>query len=299
MATSRDAWFKKKTTPLELLFGAHYALTSDFHIGVGVGPGLTRGYGTPQVRGLLSIAWIPAVEPTPPSDRDGDGVLDTDDACPEVAGVRTDDPQDQRLPASPARSRQGRHPRRRRRLPRRARRQDRRPQDQRLPAASARSRQGRHARRRRRLPRRARRQDRRPQDQRLPASSADRDKDGILDNEDACPDAPGPKNADPKKNGCPEARIEAGEIKILQQVKFKTGSADILPVSDAILNAVSDDLATSTPRSRRCASKGTPTTAAAAAMNKGLSATPRRFGRQVARQARHRQGAPHRARASA
>jgi outer membrane protein OmpA-like peptidoglycan-associated protein len=32
----------------------------------------------------------------------------------------------------------------------------------------------------------------------------DRDHDGIVDWEDACPDQPGPKNADPAKNGCPD-----------------------------------------------------------------------------------------------
>ncbi len=32
----------------------------------------------------------------------------------------------------------------------------------------------------------------------------DRDKDGILDSKDACPDEPGKPNADPKKNGCPD-----------------------------------------------------------------------------------------------
>ena len=31
----------------------------------------------------------------------------------------------------------------------------------------------------------------------------DRDKDGIPDDEDACPDVPGVHNDDPAKNGCP------------------------------------------------------------------------------------------------
>ena len=66
----------------------------------------------------------------------------------------------------------------------------------------------------------------------------DRDGDGIPDAEDACPDLPGPRDPNPKINGCPVARIEAGEIKIIQQVKFKTGSAIILPESDSILSAV-------------------------------------------------------------
>lgn len=35
----------------------------------------------------------PPAPPGPPSDRDNDGVLDAEDACPDVPGVRTDDPK--------------------------------------------------------------------------------------------------------------------------------------------------------------------------------------------------------------
>jgi outer membrane protein OmpA-like peptidoglycan-associated protein len=34
----------------------------------------------------------PPPEPAPPSDRDGDGIVDEQDACPDVAGPRSDDP---------------------------------------------------------------------------------------------------------------------------------------------------------------------------------------------------------------
>jgi outer membrane protein OmpA-like peptidoglycan-associated protein len=37
-----------------------------------------------------------------------------------------------------------------------------------------------------------------------PVVESDRDEDGILDAKDACPDEPGKPNADPKKNGCPD-----------------------------------------------------------------------------------------------
>ena len=37
----------------------------------------------------------------------------------------------------------------------------------------------------------------------MPPSPADRDKDGMLDADDACPDVPGVKTNDPKTNGCP------------------------------------------------------------------------------------------------
>ena len=39
----------------------------------------------------------------------------------------------------------------------------------------------------------------------------DRDHDGIPDDEDACPDEPGPPNADPKKNGCPIPKDADGD----------------------------------------------------------------------------------------
>src|SRR6201999_3420956 len=68
----------------------------------------------------------------------------------------------------------------------------------------------------------------------------DRDKDGILNEVDACPDTPGPANKDPKKNGCPQAYIAQGQIKIRDQVKFATGSAMIVPGKDSedVLQAV-------------------------------------------------------------
>jgi outer membrane protein OmpA-like peptidoglycan-associated protein len=66
----------------------------------------------------------------------------------------------------------------------------------------------------------------------------DRDGDGIMDPEDACPDEPGPANTDPKKNGCPIAFVKEGQIRILEQVKFRFGKAELDPASDPILDAV-------------------------------------------------------------
>src|SRR4029453_15767986 len=48
----------------------------------------------------------------------------------------------------------------------------------------------------------------------------------------------GARDPDPKKNGCPLARVEKGQGKIIEQVKFKTGSATILPESNTLLEAV-------------------------------------------------------------
>ena len=72
----------------------------------------------------------------------------------------------------------------------------------------------------------------------------DTDGDGIRDDVDACPNEKGPPDTDPQKNGCPKAvRVTEGEIVILEQVQFKTGSAVILPVSDDLLRQVAGVLA--------------------------------------------------------
>jgi outer membrane protein OmpA-like peptidoglycan-associated protein len=69
----------------------------------------------------------------------------------------------------------------------------------------------------------------------------DIDGDGILNEQDACPREPGKADNDLKKNGCPKAFVQGKQIKIMDQVKFKTGSAEIVKGdkdSDAVLEAV-------------------------------------------------------------
>ena len=51
--------------------------------------------------------------------------------------------------------------------------------------------------------------------------------DGVPNGEDACPDEPGKKDKDPRRNGCPAAFIKDGQIKILDQVKFASSSTAI------------------------------------------------------------------------
>jgi OmpA-OmpF porin, OOP family len=261
--TDSDSFFERRTTPLEWLLGAHYTV-SDFRVGGGVGTGLTRGWGTPVVRTVLSVEWVPSADkdtdgdgimdredacPTVPgirttnprtngcpppmepaaTDRDGDGILDPVDACPDVPGVASEDPAKHGCPAD----RDG----------------DGIPDDKDacpdVPGVPSDDPQ-KHG-----CP-----PDRdgdgipddvdacpdvpgvRSDDPAKNGCPPDRDGDGIADPEDACPDVPGPRNEDPKKHGCPEARIEDGQIKILQQVKFKVNSAEILRESDPTLIAV-------------------------------------------------------------
>ncbi|MCB9664984.1 MAG: OmpA family protein [Alphaproteobacteria bacterium] len=72
-------------TPMELLAAARWAPEGKpVWLRFGVGPGLTRGFGTPAVRAFVTVG---AGRLDPVRDRDGDGINDPDDAC-------VDDPED-------------------------------------------------------------------------------------------------------------------------------------------------------------------------------------------------------------
>jgi OOP family OmpA-OmpF porin len=200
-----SAAFKRRTTPVEIIFGGKYHIGSGIRVGAGVGPGLTRGFGAPRVRVLAAFEWMPDVvkeqKPRPPSDRDRDGIIDSKDACPDVAGEPNDDPQKNGCP--PPSDRDG---------------------DGILDDEDA-------------CPDEPGEPNDDPQKNGCPPPK-DRDGDTILDDEDACPDEPGKPNADPKKNGCPLAKVEERKITILERVEFETDSAKLLPESDSVLNAV-------------------------------------------------------------
>jgi len=80
---------------VELLLGARYRVIDDLELGLAAGPGLTSGLGTPQWRGVFSVAYTPEQK----KDRDHDGIPDAEDACPDVAGVHSDDPRKNGCPA--------------------------------------------------------------------------------------------------------------------------------------------------------------------------------------------------------
>src|SRR5262249_48058089 len=63
--------FAKRQPRFEAILGAHYAVAPDWRIGLGAGPGLTRGFGEPAFRVVASIEFFPHVEekkaePPPP-----------------------------------------------------------------------------------------------------------------------------------------------------------------------------------------------------------------------------------------
>ncbi|MBI4953952.1 MAG: OmpA family protein [Myxococcales bacterium] len=157
-----------ETTPLEIVIGGHYAHSSGMRFGLGAGPGLTRGFGTPVVRVVGSVEWfLPYEEEVPPPpDSDKDGIVDTDDACPTVPGERSDDPKKNGCPP-PDSDKDGVLDR-----------------DDACPKVPG-----------------ERSDD--PKKNGCPPPPPDGDKDGVIDSADACPTVPGDKSDDPTKNGCP------------------------------------------------------------------------------------------------
>lgn len=241
VVTDGDAFFSRRETPFELIFGAHYKVTDDWRIGAGVGPGLTRGFGSPQFRGLLSIEWAPepakeplVLRPIEKPDRDKDGILDEDDACPDEPGEKSDDPKKNGCPPPSDRDKDGILDA-----------DDACPDEPGIASEDPKK----HG-----CPRPDTDKDGIFDDEDAcvnepgikttdPTTNGcpppkDTDKDTIIDPEDACPESPGPKDADPKKNGCPAARVEQGQIKIIERVEFENNSAKIRPESDKILQAV-------------------------------------------------------------
>jgi outer membrane protein OmpA-like peptidoglycan-associated protein len=188
------------TTPIEALLGVRYSFPAGLHLGIAGGAGLTRGLGAPQARGLLALSWAPDRSPkTRPGDRDGDGIPDGEDACPDQPGPRTADARTTGCPT---------------------------PDLDELPVDVQRQRclqfpdaQG--------CPDADRDGDGVPDavdacpDQPGPRTAdpktsgcpvRDRDKDGVPDPEDACPDQPGPRTGDPKTNGCPVRDLDGDGI---------------------------------------------------------------------------------------
>jgi OmpA-OmpF porin, OOP family len=241
VVTASDAFFARTTTPIEAILGGHYRFHNAWDAGLGFGPGLTRGFGTPQFRVLASLTWFepherPPEPPPPltPSDRDGDGIIDSLDACPDEPGVPSDDPDKHGCPPPSDRDGDGIIDE-----------QDACPDEPGVPSDDP----DKHG-----CPPPGDRdgdgildpEDACPDEPGLPTDdpathgcpSPDRDGDGILNEVDACPDVAGEPNEDPKKHGCPAARVEKDRIVIREQVQFAYNSDVILKASDALLEAV-------------------------------------------------------------
>lgn len=226
--------FQRESSPIEAILSARYQATDTVRVGAGAGTGLTTGFGASALRALATLEITGKV--TVMNDKDGDGIADDVDACPEEKGVKSEDPKKHGCPvgdrdkdgvaddvdACPDEPGKANADPTKNGCPAVSAPKDR-DKDGVLDADDA-------------CPDEPGKASADPKKNGCPPR--DGDKDGILDDEDACPEQPGPKDPDPKKNGCPSVRVEGGQIKILDQVKFKTGSSVILAESDAILTAV-------------------------------------------------------------
>jgi outer membrane protein OmpA-like peptidoglycan-associated protein len=255
--------FGKRSTNAELLAGARWRPgNGDWVVGAGIGPGFGRGAGTPDFRAVASVAWSPEREPPPPAaDRDGDGVPDSvdacpdvkgesssdpkmngcppdkdkdgipddKDACPDVPGVKTDDPKTNGCP--PDKDKDG--------VP------------DNLDACPDVPGEKTDDPKTNGCPKDTDgdgiidSQDACPtvkgektEDPKTNGCPPDGDKDGVPDAEDACPKVAGPKTSDPKTNGCPTVHVTEEQIVILQQIQFEFAKAAIRPESYGILNDV-------------------------------------------------------------
>jgi outer membrane protein OmpA-like peptidoglycan-associated protein len=255
---------QKHNINAELLADARYRVIDDLELGLGIGPGLSSGIGTPDLRGILMVAYTPEQK----QDRDGDGILDAFDACPDVKGVASDDPKKHGCPsdrdgdgiydvddacpdvkgiADPDPKKNGCPPPSDRDGDSILDDVDACPDVKGVPDPDPKK----HG-----CPPPADRDG----DGILDADDAcpdvkgvadpdpkrngcpprvDSDGDGIYDDEDACPNEKGVRDADPKKNGCPRSvRVSETEIFILEQVQFDTAKATIKKVSDPLLDEV-------------------------------------------------------------
>jgi outer membrane protein OmpA-like peptidoglycan-associated protein len=242
--TLRDV--QKHTTNAEILLDVRYRIVDDVEIAAGAGPGLTSGIGTPDLRALFSVAYtpeqkqapivLPQAPPPPPPDRDGDGILDADDACPDVKGIADDDPKKNGCPPPEPVDTDGDGI------------FD--PDDACVDVKGV--------------------ADEDPKKNGCPPPK-DTDGDGIFDPDDACPAEKGPPDEDRTKNGCPKAvRVVENEIVILEQVQFDTGKATIKQASDELLNEVAEVL-TQHPEMTKVEVQGHTDNRGTAAMNKKLS----------------------------
>jgi len=259
---------KRRNTHAEILLGAKYKITPDLEAGVAAGPGVTPGYGTPDVRFIGGLTYTPDryPPPVPPPDADKDGVADDKDKCPQVAEGDKPDPKRPGCPAPPDKDKDGiaddvdacidiagvesADPAKngcpgdsdgdgvidaQDKCPDKPQGDKPDPLMAGCPAPADADKDGIFD-----------RDDACPAvpgvvnaDRAKNGCPGDTDGDGITDDLDACPEIKGAKDQDPKKNGCPRiVRFFGGEIVILQQVQFKTGTAKLTGNSDEILTEV-------------------------------------------------------------
>lgn len=227
--------FKQPKAPLEVLLGAHYT-AGQVRVGAGIGPGLTRGVGSPTLRAVASVEWVPGV-PKPPKgvyiptedDRDGDGIFDIKDACPDIPGVPSENAQLHGCPLDEATSAVVSIDRDKDRVVDDADKCPDTPGLREPPASLT------------------------PEQKALwelkyIGCPEDIDGDKILNIPDACPTIPGQPHKDPARNGCPLVFVSECQIKIMDRIYFKTQSDKLETIGEkgrltqAVLQGIVDVL---------------------------------------------------------
>jgi outer membrane protein OmpA-like peptidoglycan-associated protein len=84
---------RRASTDVSWLLGGKFASAQGIYVAAAAGTGLTHGVGSPDARVVAQLGYLSAPKDKPkaapaPTDRDGDGILDRDDRCPDVAEDR-------------------------------------------------------------------------------------------------------------------------------------------------------------------------------------------------------------------
>jgi outer membrane protein OmpA-like peptidoglycan-associated protein len=248
---------KPRETPLEWILGIRYQGPYDLHFTLGGAVGSLPGWGTPNFRAFFSVLWAPREH-----DKDGDGIIDSQDRCPDDPGPRENggcpwgDKDGDGLKDNEDKCPQKAGP----------------PENQGCPWGDT---DGDGLKDN---------EDKCPKDPGPKENNGcpwgDRDKDGIKDNQDGCPDEPGPRENGEDDDGCPDKDndkdgipddkdkcpnepetingvkdddgcpdkgrqvviVRKEKIEILQKVHFAYGRARIKPDSYSLLNQVAQVL---------------------------------------------------------
>jgi outer membrane protein OmpA-like peptidoglycan-associated protein len=216
-----STFFKGRNTTVEWLAQGRFLVSKDQQtfLNVGAGTRLSNGYGSADVRALVSLgrAWgfKDREPPSPPgkiqirdkaeyhaNDSDGDGYPDDIDKCPDLKEDGKPPAPSDGCPAAPDADGDG------------------------IPDSID------------KCPNDAEDFDKIQDKDGCPETDADNDK--VKDKVDKCPENPGPPNKDPSKNGCPVSiDIKSdGSVALLQPIQFALGKATIKPVSYPILKEV-------------------------------------------------------------
>ncbi|MDC3953878.1 OmpA family protein [Polyangium jinanense] len=214
---------------IELSLQGRYRFLDDFEAGMGIGAGLSEGVGTPLFRVVAMVAYSPFLSERL-RDSDGDGVLNDQDACPEVRGdrsvyaVENGCPSVYRKRANDADGDDVIDD------------QDACPRVYGIPQSDE-TRNGCPLDDAEETALLEQYRDNRPY------SNSDTDGDGLGDAVDACPEEKGAPSEVAAKNGCPEAvRVTEGEIVLLRELLFDAGRATLRPSSRQILEEVAEVL---------------------------------------------------------